>query len=86
MLMASIRWGGEQTRRSCDSIFYVWLPVCVVLKNTVNKLHTLDSNYIARLVTYLLLYIFQYRGYFNQISNLKYSKYGSERLYDGYSN
>ena len=23
---------------SCDSIFYLWLPVCVVLKNTVNKL------------------------------------------------
>jgi len=27
---------------SCDSIFYVWLPVCVVLKNTVNKLLTVQ--------------------------------------------
>jgi hypothetical protein len=41
---------------------------------------------VARLVTYLLLYIFQHRGYFNQISYQEYSKYGSERLYDGYSN
>jgi hypothetical protein len=31
----------------------------VVLKKTANKLHTLDSNYIARLAFYLLLYIFQ---------------------------
>jgi len=29
----------------------------VVLKNTVNKLHTLDSNYIARLAFYLLVYM-----------------------------